>query len=172
METRPTLFGDGVIVRPGRPADASALTTILAEETVSRWWGIPESAQRLADKLLGDDEVVLLVIEVEGQVAGAVEYSEENDPEYRHAGIDVYLGSAFQGRGLGTEAVRLVARFLFDDRQHHRLTIDPAAHNERAIRCYEKVGFKPVGVMREYELGPDGHFHDGLLMDMLRMDLL
>jgi len=49
--------------------------------------------------------------------------------------------------------------------------IDPAASNEPAIRCYAKVGFRPVGVMRQYERGPDGTFHDGLLMDLLRDEL-
>ena len=90
---------------------------------------------------------------------------------YRHAGIDVYLGDRFQGRGAGREAVGLLARFLFEQRGHHRITIDPAAANERAIRCYARVGFRPVGVMRQYERGSNGRFHDGLLMDLLREEL-
>jgi mannose-6-phosphate isomerase-like protein (cupin superfamily) len=45
--------------------------------------------------------------------------------------------------------------------------IDPALDNGRAISCYRKVGFRPVGVMRRYERGPDGTFHDGLLMELL-----
>ena len=49
--------------------------------------------------------------------------------------------------------------------------IDPAADNVAAIRSYEKVGFRPVGVMRRYERGPDGQWHDGLLMDLLAEDL-
>ena len=49
--------------------------------------------------------------------------------------------------------------------------LEPGAANERAIRAYERVGFRPVGVMRAYERGPDGTWHDGLLMDMLRSDL-
>ena len=77
------------------------------------------------------------------------------------------MHSRFQGRGLGTDAVRTLARYLLEVRGHHRLTIDPAADNARAIRTYEKVGFKPVGVMRRYERGVDGTYHDGLLMDML-----
>ena len=58
------------------------------------------------------------------------------------AGIDNYLGTRFQGQGAGTEAVALLARYLFSERGHHRITIDPAAHNERAIRSYAKVGFR------------------------------
>jgi aminoglycoside 6'-N-acetyltransferase len=67
--------------------------------------------------------------------------------------------------------VRQVARHLVEVEGHHRLVIDPAADNAAAIRCYEKVGFRPVGVMRRYERGPDGTWHDGLLMELLAEEL-
>jgi aminoglycoside 6'-N-acetyltransferase len=104
-------------------------------------------------------------------VVGLIQYAEENEPDYRHAGIDIFLDPAWHGRGLGADALRTVARYLFDVRGHHRLTIDPAASNERAIRSYRRVGFRPVGVMRRYERGPDGTWHDGLLMDLLVEEL-
>jgi aminoglycoside 6'-N-acetyltransferase len=102
---------------------------------------------------------------------GSIQYAEEGDPDYRRAGIDVFLDAAHQDRGYRTEAVRTLARWLLEARAHHRLTIDPAADNVRAIRAYEKVGFRRVGVMREYERGRDGRFHDGLLMDLLAGEL-
>jgi aminoglycoside 6'-N-acetyltransferase len=89
------------------------------------------------------------------------------DPDYRHASIDLFLATAVHGRGYGTDALRTLARYLFEERGHHRLTIDPAAANERAIRAYRAVGFRPVGLMRDYERGPDGTWHDSLLMDLL-----
>jgi aminoglycoside 6'-N-acetyltransferase len=66
----------------------------------------------------------------------------------------------------------VLARYLIEERGHHRLTIDPAADNAAAIRAYEKVGFRPVGRMRSYERGPDGTWHDGLLMDLLADELI
>jgi aminoglycoside 6'-N-acetyltransferase len=60
-----------------------------------------------------------------------------------------------------------MARHLFTDRGHHRLTIDPSARNQQAIRSYARVGFQPVGVMRRYWRGPDGTWLDALLMDLL-----
>ena len=63
--------------------------------------------------------------------------------------------------------MRLVIEHLIAERGHHRFTIDPAAANERAIRAYQRLGFKRVGVMRRYERGADGSWHDGLLMDLL-----
>ena len=90
---------------------------------------------------------------------------------YRHAGMDIYLDPTMSGKGLGTDAVRTLARHLTGALGHHRLVIDPAADNAAAIRSYAKVGFQPVGVMRRYEQGPDGTFHDGLLMDLLADEL-
>jgi aminoglycoside 6'-N-acetyltransferase len=166
-----TLVGRRVRLRPGHPDDASRLRAILAEPSVSRWWGEPDPVVAIEEDLRGGGSSVLLVVEIDGQVAGGIQYHEENDPMYRHAGIDIYLGSRFQGQGAGREAVALLARYLFDQRGHHRITIDPAAANDQAIRSYARVGFRPVGVMRRYERGGDGHFHDGLLMDLLRGEL-
>jgi aminoglycoside 6'-N-acetyltransferase len=50
--------------------------------------------------------------------------------------------------------------------------MDPAVDNEQAIRAYRRVGFREVGVMRGYERGPDGTWHDGLLMEMLAEDFI
>ena len=113
-----------------------------------------------------------LAIEVDGEVVGAVQFFEEEDPMYRHANIDVYLTASRHGQGLGSETVRVLARHLLGERGHHRITIDPAAANTAAIRAYEKVGFKRVGVMRLYEQGPDGTWHDGLLMELLAGELI
>ena len=79
--------------------------------------------------------------------------------------FDIALTTSLHGRGYGQEALRVAIR-QFIARGHHRFTIDPAADNERAIRTYAALGFKPVGVLRAYERR-DGAWHDGLLMDLL-----
>ena len=118
-----------------------------------------------------DPDTTRFVIEVDGAVAGLVQFWEETDPKYRHASVDVFLDPALHGRGLGTEAVRQVVRHLIDERGHHRITIDPAAANAAAIRAYAKVGFRRVGVLRRYWRSPDGEWHDGLLLDLLAEEL-
>ena len=167
-EPRPTLVGERVTVRPGRVEDVDVLHVIRTEPAVARWWGEPDPRDEVEAELRGASSLVLLVIEVTTEVAGGIQYHEELDPMYHHANIDVYLGARWQGRGYGVEAIRLVARFLFERRGHHRLIIDPAVANTRAIAAYAKAGFRPVGVMRQYERQGDGPWHDGLLMDLLR----
>lgn len=168
----PTLSRAAVTLRPGGTDDLGALLTILAEPFVACWWGTPETAEGLADRLEGSDDALLLVVEVEGAVAGGIELWEELDPDYRHAGIDVFLGERWQGRRLGRSIVSLAVAHLLESRGHHRVTIDPSTANERAIRCYRAVGFRPVGVLRSYERGPDGTWRDGLLMDLLPDELV
>lgn len=169
--TPPTLHGERVTLRPLVDADLDRIRAILAEPAVAAWWGLPGAGDPAADWASGDDGTVAFAIEIDGEMVGSIQYAEEADPDYRHAGIDLFLDTDHQGRGLGRDAVRRLARYLFDDRGHHRLVIDPAAANERAIRSYASVGFRPVGTMRRYERGPDGTFHDGLLMDLLRDEL-
>jgi aminoglycoside 6'-N-acetyltransferase len=162
------LRGERVVLRPGRPEDVERLVQISGEPGVARWWG-QLSATEVREQFVAASDA--FVIEVDGEVVGAIQYGEESDPQYRHAGLDIFLSPDRHGQGLGTEAIRVLARHLFTDLGHHRLSIDPAAHNQAAIRAYERVGFRRVGVLRRYERGPDGTWHDGLLMDMLAEDL-
>jgi aminoglycoside 6'-N-acetyltransferase len=170
-EIVPTLRGEQVTLRPIRPDDREALLEVLRDPSVVAIWDTRGAEGSVGEILAGDAGWTPWAIEVDGEFAGSIQASEESDGDYRHAGIDIFLHSRFQGRGIGTDAVRTLARYLIEVRGHHRLTIDPAADNARAIRTYEKVGFKRVGVMRQYERGVDGTFHDGLLMDLLADEL-
>lgn len=162
------LRGPRVTLRNTTLDDVATLVAIRSEPEIERRWGILEEGE--IEEFVIDART--FAVEVDGEIVGAIQYDEEEDPMYRRAGIDVYLTSPRHGRGLGSEAVRVLARYLIEARGHHRLTIDPAADNVAAIRAYEKVGFRPVGVMRSYERGPDGTWHDGLLMELLADELI
>ena len=150
-------------LRPLVAQDAPTLARIHRHAEVRRWWGDPP-----VDFPWDEPECTRWTIDVGGAIAGLIQFFEENEPRYRHAGIDLFLDPDRRGRGLGTEAVRRVVAHLIEDRGHHRITIDPAVDNAAAIRAYEKVGFRTVGVMRGYERDADGEsWHDGLLMELV-----
>jgi aminoglycoside 6'-N-acetyltransferase len=164
------LDGRLVRLRPAEPRDEAAFLAILTDPTVDAWWQSDDPAADAREKVT-QDEIAVWAIEADGAVVGLIQADEETDPQYRHASIDIVLAIGGQDRGLGSDAVRTVARWLIDVRRHHRLTIDPAASNERAIRAYERVGFRRVGVMRDYERARDRTWHDGLLMDLVAGEL-
>ena len=174
----PPLAGGGVGLRPVLPEDVPVLAAILEEPSVARWWAGYDEARVEEELLTADAETTVWVIEARldpaaaPEVVGAIEAWEETNREYRHAGIDLFLATAAQGRGLGPSAVRAIARWLIDVKGHHRLTIDPAADNERAIRAFAALGFRPVGRLRAYQRMPDGSWADGLLMELLADDLV
>jgi aminoglycoside 6'-N-acetyltransferase len=160
-----TLIGERLAIRPARAHDAEALTRIVAEPEVARWFGRHDLA-RVREELLP-----YAVIVVDGAVSGWLGYEEETDPEYRHVSLDIGLTTPLHNRGYGREALRLVIRHYIA-RGHHRFTIDPAADNARAIRAYTAVGFRPVGILRAYERQDDGTWGDNLLMDLLADELV
>jgi aminoglycoside 6'-N-acetyltransferase len=153
-----------MILRSLAHGDEVALRRIRLTPEVLRWWDVLEDGFPWTD----EPEATRLAIEVDGAVVGMIQFCEEPTAKYRHASIDLFLDPALHGRGLGSEAVRHVVRHLVDDRGHHRITIDPAVGNVPAIRAYEKVGFRPVGVLRrnERDVGGGG-WHDSLLMELL-----
>ena len=158
------------MLRPLELADIPRLVEIGREPEVARWWS-SITAEKLTEKAEGRDECTPLAVLAEGDLVGMVQWYEEDNPKYRHSGIDIFLSAEVHGRGLGTDAVRTLASWLIRERGHHRVIIDPTASNAPAVRAYEKAGFKPVGVMREYWRDPDGAWQDGLLMDLLARDL-
>lgn len=162
-----TLRGDRVALRPMTRDDVGRITEILSHPEIAYWWQEHDEA-RVHRELIEDPEVTAFVIELECAVVGLIEYYEETDSEYRYAGIDLTLDANNLGQGLGTDALRTLVRHLFADCDHHRIVIDPAVEDERAIAAYKKVGFRPVGVMRQYERVSEGVWRDNLLMDLLR----
>jgi aminoglycoside 6'-N-acetyltransferase len=149
--------------------DVEPIVAIVQTPEVSEWWPESGDPERLREGLGPDDDT--WAIEQDGRVIGWLCVTEENDPDWRVASLDISLDPAVIGRGLGPEALRLVIDWLVRERGHHRFTIDPAAENERAIRAYASVGFRPVGIARQAERRPDGSWRDGLLMDLVADDL-
>lgn len=165
----PSLSGTRVTLRPAGPEDAERLAQIVAEPSVASWW-VGYDVDKIRQELVAGD-IRTFVIQLAGETIGAIQFHEQEEPAYRHAAVDLFLTTSKQAQGLGREALVAVARYLFDGRGHHRITIDPATSNEHAIKAYRAVGFHSVGVMHHYERSPNGKWRDGLLMELLAKDL-
>ncbi|MBJ7459418.1 MAG: GNAT family N-acetyltransferase [Thermoleophilaceae bacterium] len=159
-----TLTTARLTLRPAHVEDLPTLRAIITADGVAEWWGEYEGSE-------DDDELVSgYVIVQNDQTIGWIGCDEVSDPKYPSVGLDIVLGPAHQGQGYGPEALRAVID-LYAAKGHHRFTIDPSAANARAIRAYEKAGFRPIGIARRYEQLTAGNWSDGLLMDLIVGDL-
>lgn len=139
----------------------------LARPHVAEWWGTPPPLAELEleydpaiaptaphrSYLALRDGVPLGFIQSYTPVLCHAEgwWLDEHDPGVR--GIDQFLADADQlDRGLGTAMVRAFVSALLADPGVTRVQTDPAPENRRAIRCYEKAGFRTA---REIDT-PDG----------------
>jgi aminoglycoside 6'-N-acetyltransferase len=149
------------MLRALEPGDVDDLLRIHRAPGVAEWWGQPDP------EFPNEDPTAhRRVIDHDGRVAGLIQFFEEEDPDYRHALVDIFIDPELHGRGIGTKALSETVAYLVNERGHHRITIDPAADNGAAIHTYGKVGFKPVGVLHAYERDHDGAgWHDCLLME-------
>jgi aminoglycoside 6'-N-acetyltransferase len=153
----------GLVLRSLADGDAAELRRIHTTPQVMHWWDVPDESFPW-----DEPESTRLTIVVDGRVAGLIQYWEETEPKYRHAGIDMFLDPELHGQGIGTEVLTRIVRHLLDDLGHHRVTIDPAVDNAAAVRAYGKAGFRTVGVMRRSERDTGGQgWHDSLLMELV-----
>jgi aminoglycoside 6'-N-acetyltransferase len=161
----PVLTDAELTLRPSRPDDAPTILELLHHPDVAEWWGLDNTLTSVEEELEG-----AFTIEVDGSVVGILECHEETEPMYPSVAFDIALATHLHGRQLGRRALRLAVEH-FISLGHHRFTIDPAVTNQVAIRCYQHVGFRPVGILRSCERAPDGTWRDALLMDLLSWEL-
>ncbi|RDI37219.1 GNAT family N-acetyltransferase [Falsibacillus pallidus] len=86
-------------------------------------------------------------------------YGYEDETELIY-GMDQFIGETeYWNKGIGTLLVQSMVDFLIEEKQADRVVMDPQTWNERAVRCYEKCGFKKVKLL------PKNEWHEGEFRD-------
>lgn len=91
------------------------------------------------------------------------------DGKNHTATVGIFLGNAYCGQGYGTDAMKVLVDFCFQEVNLHKVSLSVYGFNTRAIRSYEKVGFQTEGVLRE-EVFRFGQYHDKIMMGLLRAE--
>ena len=155
--------------------DLALLAEWLARPHVMEWWrpypSIDSVREHYLPRIRGESVVTPYLAVLQGEPVGYVQSYVAADvgdgwwPDAGDRGVwgtDQFLAEGGQlGQGLGTRMVRAFASFLFQDPGVRQIQVDPAVGNLRAIGCYRKAGFRPVGPVTT----PDG---ESLLMVLLR----
>ncbi|GHI07577.1 acetyltransferase [Streptomyces cellostaticus] len=173
FSVKPTLTGQKTVLRPFTESDADTMWEIIEDpevlhftydpsndltlERVRSWYGSRASAPDRLDLAVTD----LATGELVGEVV-----LHEWDPAMRSCMFRTLIGPRGRGRGLGTEAMRLIVGYGFEQLGLHRVQLEVYGDNNRARHVYEKVGFAVEGVRRE-ALPRDGGWVDEVLMAVL-----
>lgn len=179
--SKPTLVGELVLLRPFTRDDARDMATILRDPEVLKLTGSvtssadienqpPEVTDALRDwydsRATADERLDLAVIDrSNGRLVGEVVLN-EFDADTRQANFRTLIGPDGRGKGIGTEAARLIIGHGFEALGLHRITLDVYAFNPRARHVYEKLGFVTEGVKR------DAFIFDGEYVDEIWMSIL
>ncbi|KUO69304.1 MAG: acetyltransferase [Clostridia bacterium BRH_c25] len=82
--------------------------------------------------------------------------------------VGIFIGDKnYWGKGYGTDAMKVLMKFIFEQMNIHKIKLNVFSYNKRAIKSYEKCGFKIEGVLRQ-EIFRDGCYHDEIIMGLLK----
>jgi aminoglycoside 6'-N-acetyltransferase len=155
------LRGERTIVRAATVDDAEWLAAWHADPGVARFWDWHIHTRDAIVERLARPNVDAYIIEADDEPIGYLQawFGDAADS----SGLDMFLIPSARGRGLGPDAARTLARFLLAEGGRERVTVDPYAWNERAIRGWQNAGFRKID---EHD-ADDGHTDRWLLMEFV-----
>jgi aminoglycoside 6'-N-acetyltransferase len=176
LHSGPLLKTGDVIIRKMRDeaSDYRLMAKWLTDDRVLEFYegrDQPHSYETVVKKyrprVVGESPVQPCILVYKRREAGYLQYYPVLEPqEYGLEealgtyGIDLFVGdSRYWGQGVGTRALTALVAYLFEEFGAKRIVIDPHVDNLRAIRAYEKAGFRKVKVLPEHEL------HEGVRRD-------
>jgi len=171
------LRGEKVILRAPTRADLPTFVRWFNDPEVTQFLGgdmwplSPETEERWFNRVIEEERRTLCIetlptAEQPGMLIGncaLFHYSERN----QNAELGIVIGEKdYWSKGYGTDAIRTLLRYAFDELNYHKVTLRVYDFNPRGIRCYEKCGFQIEGRLRQHVFR-HGRWHDEIHMGIL-----
>jgi len=170
------LEGSLVRLRAHEASDYGGLNELFTDPEVLEGIGfaMPQSTQgyrEFVESIRGKDDRLLLVIErLEDRQAVGGCGLEAIEARNRAAILGIWIGKPYWNRGYGTDAMRTLCRFGFRHMNLQRIELNVFSVNPRAVRVYERVGFKVEGTRRHSQF-VGGRYVDSFVMGLLDEEL-
>ncbi|MFO7622930.1 MAG: GNAT family N-acetyltransferase [Anaerolineales bacterium] len=176
FSTFPVLITERLILRELRRADAADVLVFRGDPIV----------QKYDDPVIhSETEAQAFINELHGEYAAkrginwAVTLSDPGavvgifslhhwDPYHRRAEAGYGLARAYWGQGIGSEALRAILRFGFEQLNLNRIYARTIADNHESVRLLERLGFQREGMFRKHSWEDDGAFHDSAMYGLLQ----
>ena len=161
-------------LRPLCESDAVELHSLIEEnrDRLAEWmgWAAGQTREdtvgflRDAEAQAARNDGFQAAIVVDGRIAGVIAFK-GIDWENRSTILGYWLGEEHEGRGLMTEAVRMMVDHALRGWGLNRVVIDPAAGNRRSRAIPERLGFRQDGILRKAQY-VNGRYHDTVVYSM------
>lgn len=151
----------GLVLRPLAADDLAAIETIAAEPSVAEWWRDELDTEDSLDDYIDDPGLSPFAVHWNNAIAGYAQIYHANSVVFWRAfdvppetyGLDMFLSTSAQGRGLGLAVTKALIGVILKRPGITRIHIDPDPRNARAIAVYTKAGFLPAGTHPGYGHG-------------------
>ena len=158
------------MLRTARPSDQPALERLRADPEIDYFMGVDSAPANLLWRhvYLGDQSGALadlVILTLQEQPLGLLSLWDRTIP-HQAAELSVWIGHDYRNGGYGTEALRLALGYAFGDLKLHKVYLRVLEYNVRAIRTYEKCGFRVEGILRD-EMQVGGRWHALAYMGVL-----
>jgi RimJ/RimL family protein N-acetyltransferase len=169
------LRGNLSVLRAWHPEDAPSLSQHANNRAVWRNLGdafphpytLDQAEEYIEARRAQDGPQRIFAIEVDGAAVGGIGFQRGHDVRSRSADFGYWLGETYWGRGIATDAGRLVVAYAFETFPLNRLQAQVKAWNPASARVLEKLGFTLECRLREHVF-KDGAFVDELVYGLLR----
>ena len=166
------LLGDRLYLSPRNTEDVAIFTEWMNDFETTDYIG--NSAMLITlkgetDFLEGDASPVasfVIVTLADNKMIGTVSIENISWTD-RSGSLGIFIGDKeYRSQGYGTEAIRLILEYGFHYLNLHSIRLEVMEFNERAIKCYQKCGFKETGRRRKCKF-IHGNYYDNIMMDIL-----
>lgn len=167
------LIGERIYLSPRSIEDAEKFTEWLNDFETTDYIGRSgiitslEGEKKYLEENCNKDASFAIVTTQEDKFIGTVSL-ENIDNINCTATLGIFIGDKeYRNQGYGTEAIKLILDFGFNYMNLHNIKLDLMEFNERALKCYQKCGFKEYGRRRNCKF-INGKYYDSIEMDILK----
>ena len=166
------LVGDRIYLSPRNSEDVEKFTEWLNDFETTDYTGRSgilttlDGERKYLEENSNPEATFVIVTLEDNKMIGTVSLEDINWIN-RTATLGIFIGDKeFRSKGYGTEAIRLILEYGFKYMNLYNIKLDLMEFNERALKCYEKCGFKEYGRRRKCKF-VNGKYYDSISMDIL-----
>ncbi len=170
------LIGENIYLSPRNSEDVEIFTEWLNDFETTDYLDRSgtvmtlEAERKYLEENSGNEDIAFVIVTLEDDKMIGTVCLEEINAINRTATLGIFIGDKeYRNKGLGTEAIQLILDYGFNYLNLQNIRLNLMEFNERALKCYQKCGFKEYGRRRKCKF-INGKFYDSIHMDILAQE--